>query len=693
MRKVLLLLYCISLSIFLNAQDEWTMIHPYPTLNNLKDAHFISENTGWVVGTEGLILYTDNGGDTWDFQYSNPNVSFRALHFVNNEKGWAVGGSNIYHTNTGGQNWTMQPFPGVTGGLTDVFFINPDTGWAVGRYQIVLKTIDGGESWMKISNIVTGNKNFNRLCFIDENNGIAVGDIDFGGGVVKITHDGGETWTETTPDASDGIYDVEYIDSSTIWICGKNGMLMKSIDGGYTWSDHFMGYDTYDDIHFFNPDTGILISYKSFITFDGGQNWITSGYFNGSTSINRFHGFDNTKGVAVSYSGDVFMTTNLGYNWDNLKRTSLNGISEIGFFDEYNGIGLSGSWHNGFLVRTNDGGYNWYRDTSLNFGNIIKMHLEEYLCCVINDSFQLFKTSNGIDWTVLNAPDTTQYWWDFQFIDENTGFLGGYGGLLFKTIDGGQFWIDISIPNCGNLVDLHFISAEKGWIIDYSSQAILKTESGGNSWTYSYLGSQPDLYHPTNIQFVNGNVGYATVEEDRLFKTTDGGINWNEVYNFNYGFYSDIYFINENEGWYKNMRYIYHTVDGGHTWSNEQSFGSASVGDIFFLNDNKGWICGDYSLVAVYNTMVNTPETKFFNDNFSIYPNPANDEICLKLSNEQDHIQEIEIFNIKGLQILNLEYNISPTSWKINISKLPAGTYIAKIITTEGQYSSKFIKK
>jgi photosystem II stability/assembly factor-like uncharacterized protein len=243
MKKSALLIVLSMLSLFSFSQDEWTLIHPYPTLSNLIDVHFVSDNEGWVVGTKGTILYTDDGGDTWETQHSNADESLWSIFFINDNEGWACGWSSIYHTEDAGQNWSIQDAPFCMGDFTDVFFINPDTGWIVGTYKIVLKTTDGGENWIKIQNSIADGKCFKRVDFYDDLHGCAVGDVMMGGneGFIMVTEDGGLSWTETTPDYSNELTDVEYYNSMCIWTCGYDGSVFRSLDGGHTWYKEYYG--------------------------------------------------------------------------------------------------------------------------------------------------------------------------------------------------------------------------------------------------------------------------------------------------------------------------------------------------------------------------------------------------------------------------------------------------------------------
>ncbi len=96
-------------------QNEWLPIHPYPTLSNLIDAHFVSDNEGWVVGTEGSILHTDDGGNSWETQHSNDDQSLWSIFFIDDQEGWACGWSEIYHTEDAGENWDLQDAPSFMG--------------------------------------------------------------------------------------------------------------------------------------------------------------------------------------------------------------------------------------------------------------------------------------------------------------------------------------------------------------------------------------------------------------------------------------------------------------------------------------------------------------------------------------------------------------------------------------------------
>ena len=107
------------------------------------DLHFVNAKLGWIVGLEGLIIHTDDGGRTWNKQQVDATGDFKAVHFANSRYGWAVGDEGlIAATDDGGRHWHLQT-SGTWAMLRDVFFANSKEGWIVGEDADVLYTQDG----------------------------------------------------------------------------------------------------------------------------------------------------------------------------------------------------------------------------------------------------------------------------------------------------------------------------------------------------------------------------------------------------------------------------------------------------------------------------------------------------------------------------------------------------------------------
>ncbi|HEY6907476.1 MAG TPA: YCF48-related protein, partial [Ignavibacteriaceae bacterium] len=84
------------------------------TINNLNDISFTDTLTGTIVGDQGTILRTTNGGMDWFEQSSGTSLSLFGVSFVNTDTGTVVGATGIIlKTTNGGSDWTVQS-SGVT---------------------------------------------------------------------------------------------------------------------------------------------------------------------------------------------------------------------------------------------------------------------------------------------------------------------------------------------------------------------------------------------------------------------------------------------------------------------------------------------------------------------------------------------------------------------------------------------------
>jgi photosystem II stability/assembly factor-like uncharacterized protein len=139
-----------------------------------------------AVGQRGHILHSDDGGKTWTQATVPVSIDLTAVVFATPRRGWAVGhGGVVLTTADAGSSWTKQ-FDGRAlgtllvahfaehggAGLTpealalqrreaarvaeegpdkpflDVWFADEMNGYAVGVFNLILKTSDGGKSWV-----------------------------------------------------------------------------------------------------------------------------------------------------------------------------------------------------------------------------------------------------------------------------------------------------------------------------------------------------------------------------------------------------------------------------------------------------------------------------------------------------------------------------------------------------------------
>ncbi|MBI5215307.1 MAG: hypothetical protein HY960_06100 [Ignavibacteriae bacterium] len=117
-----------------------------------------SSSSGRCVGDNGTILYTSNGGATWNLDASGVTANLKSVAYVNEGYAWAVGeNGTIVNTRTQGfSTWTSQN-SGTTVNLNHVEFVDSVRGFIYGDGGLVLYTFDGGLNWRQQSSGTTEN--------------------------------------------------------------------------------------------------------------------------------------------------------------------------------------------------------------------------------------------------------------------------------------------------------------------------------------------------------------------------------------------------------------------------------------------------------------------------------------------------------------------------------------------------------
>src|SRR4030095_16128196 len=76
-----------------SSQLHWQ--NPLPQGDNLRGASFVDANTGTVVGENGTIVRTTDGGNSWTVQASGTTQTLWAVSFADINNGTAVGEGGV----------------------------------------------------------------------------------------------------------------------------------------------------------------------------------------------------------------------------------------------------------------------------------------------------------------------------------------------------------------------------------------------------------------------------------------------------------------------------------------------------------------------------------------------------------------------------------------------------------------------
>jgi len=283
------------------------------------------------------MAHTTSMGQKWDRIRESANFEIlEAISFPDSIHGWMVGnkpGENrayILHSDDKGETWSEQT-SSVSDQLKDVHFNDSLEGFVLGVNSIQ-KTIDGGDNWVEIElGALSDNPLFVGFDFENET-AWAVGD----GGILIKSTDGGDTWSEKNPVSSDAI--------------------IAAID-------------------FSNPDTGVAVGqigtdHFATLTTDGGESWspldiaseIGGAFFDVAFA-------DQSTVYAVGRGGFVVRSDDAGVTWQEMTRIQsivtylLN--TSVYFTDAKRGWVASVHQSTSammYIHRTDDGGVTWIRE-------------------------------------------------------------------------------------------------------------------------------------------------------------------------------------------------------------------------------------------------------------------------------------------------------------------------------------------
>ena len=250
---------------------------PNPILYSI---YFANSDTGWAFGGDHgnyptftnhrVILYTTNGGNTWDFQYNiHDEKPLFAAHFISSTEAFsAAEWGDIIYTSNGGNSWLAKT-PISSYELFGIYFANSTTGWVSGEYlgvphyASISKTTDGGNSWN--TEAFGTDEYLTDIYFVDEMTGWAVGGTIGGSGTSTILHttDGGENWSMQSSPTSSTLYGLSFSDINNGWAVGFDGTVIAytipvTAESEQSSPDEFSLNQNYPNP--FNPSTTIEYS-------------------------------------------------------------------------------------------------------------------------------------------------------------------------------------------------------------------------------------------------------------------------------------------------------------------------------------------------------------------------------------------------------------------------------------------------
>jgi len=461
------------------------------------------------------------------------------------------------------------------------------------------------DNWKWLNPKPQGNSLFG-LDFPDNNTGYSAGAF---GTVVKTTN-GGETWSQISTGTNTRLLSVDFINPNTGYIGGFDQLLMKTINGGLNWSivqlpreGPFDSLFSIMDINFVNLNTGYVLGFfqlesKIWKTTDAGSIWTTQTTA-GANYLNTLHFLDENNGYAAggSLGSEIIKTTNGGTSWELVQFYDFPALSDIYFIDQTTGIAAG---KNGCVLMSTNSGVNWIQTgspTSMDIVSVLFVNNQTGFG-IGSGNIYLKTTNGGNNWTVEEFGwSTIKPFMDAQVTADGKIHAVGKYGVIMRSTNSGANWETQYAVSEKTLSEIKFINSNTGYAVcGYSSGDILKTTDAGETWV-----SQISSYHTPmyGLSFTDELTGYIAGSID-IKKTTNGGTNWVNVYSSTLNeIFTDIVFTNANTGYvigsYGRLK---KTTNAGLNWTSATIPSNGSIlTSICFVNENIGYSVGDNSTI------------------------------------------------------------------------------------------------
>jgi photosystem II stability/assembly factor-like uncharacterized protein len=256
-----------------------------------------------------------------------------------------------------------------------------------------------------------------------------------GDGIVIVTYDGGDSWTELWTGANQGLEAMSFPTQYTGYVGGWNEYFAKTTDGGSTWTTQTPGTDVYiyTGIKFKDEMNGVVTAQTDtnvavYITSDGGATWTEGSGLTGVPYKLTYVSGDTY--FLVTNGGDILKSTDNGLTWT----TVFSGgglLVGIEFYDSMTGIATAEN----DVFKTTDGGATWvgleviegaiWRDVAWQDADHVTL---------VGTPELIFASEDGGDtWPINNMGTTTfnEALYEVVFTPNGRGFIIGSQGVLF----------------------------------------------------------------------------------------------------------------------------------------------------------------------------------------------------------------------------------------------------------------------
>lgn len=362
--------------------------------------------------------------------------------------------------------------------------------------------------------------------------------------------------------------------------------------------------------------------------------------------VNDVFFLDDKKGWAVGVHGKSIKTIDGGNTWlpMDVEAGENENFTAVAFLNEKEGYILGKK-----MYSTTDGGIIWQPlnnfPPSTSEGlrrNKIQIIDKEHIYVKASFTELTYSADAGKTWNKVKTPSGILM--SFAFKNVNEGLIvetfGSDKQFIYKTIDAGKTWTNVYESKNGRIRLVNYIKNSTYYINNIDNPILLKTTDDGNSWSeITVKNALSPLREINNLHFLDENIGVVVNSWGRIYKTVDGGDNW-ELLGEKSPNLSDVLMLNNDEviAWkngestiwkntgfndftnlnipFKKRGFLFNSIktknnsiwitsrygddftfsnDNGKTWKQSRNLAEVWTNRISFIDDKIGWYLADGS--------------------------------------------------------------------------------------------------
>jgi photosystem II stability/assembly factor-like uncharacterized protein len=284
MRRLTIFIFiALAASIRISAQTEYQIVYDIPLSRDFHDIVFLDSIHGYVVGQKGLILRTENGGNSWDSVNSGTSETLNSISFLNASTLYACGSNGcIIKSRDAGKSWEIQK-TGIADYLNIVVPLSRDTVIVFGQNGKMYRTVNSGKTWVLEKPITKpiAKQNITSVRFFESKTLLALYS-GWDSSTVYRSNDRGTSW-KLVSTAKSRIDAFSFPDTLRGFGIEHFNNICSSVNGGRTWDkilDLRKGEvkTELSSIFFINANVGYVTGNYGgnaivLYTIDGGRNW------------------------------------------------------------------------------------------------------------------------------------------------------------------------------------------------------------------------------------------------------------------------------------------------------------------------------------------------------------------------------------------------------------------------------------